>query len=94
MSSFKPNSDEREVLKKAVSKFAHDPTKSQLLSRLDAETSEYNPGSEEWSHLKYCVEKHHLHVQVEMRRDPTKKSLKVQMGIVGALERRFNPNFS
>ena len=94
MSPFKPTLDERDTLKKAVSRFAHDPTKSQLLSRLDQEDAEYGPNTEEWDHLKFCVEKHHLHVQTELRRDPHKKSIKLQLNKADALARRFNPNFS
>jgi hypothetical protein len=94
MSLFKPTADERDTLKKAVSKFAHDPTKSQLLSRLDVENSEYSRGSEEWNHLKYCIEQHHLHVQTEMRRDPKKKSARLQLDQADALARKFHPNFS
>jgi hypothetical protein len=60
---FKPTSEERDTLKKAVAKFAHDPVKSQLLSGLDAEDAEYRRGSEEWNHLKFCFEQHHLHPQ-------------------------------
>ncbi len=73
MSLFKPTSDERDTLKKAVVRFAHDPIKSQLLSHLDVEDAEYSHGSEEWNHLKFCVEQHHLHAQTELRRDPKKK---------------------
>lgn len=77
MSHFRPSSDQRETLKKAAAKFAHDPIKSKLLSRLDTENADYVPGNEEWNHLKFCVEQHHLHAQVEVRRDPTKKSAKL-----------------
>jgi hypothetical protein len=94
MSLFKPTPDERDTLKKAVSKFAHAPTKSELLSRLDVEDSEYSRGSEEWTHLKYCVEQHHLHVQTEMRRDPKKKSARLELDKADALARKFHPNFS
>ena len=94
MSLFKPTSDERDTLKKAVSKFAHDPVKSQLLSRLGTEDADYSPGNEEWSHLKFCVEQHHLHVQTEMRRDPKGKSAKLQFEKADALARKFHPNFS
>ncbi len=69
---FRPNADERDTLRKAVTKFAHDPAKSELLSRLDLEHAEYTPGTEEWNHLKFCVEQHHLHLQTELRRDPKK----------------------
>src|SRR3954462_2845351 len=94
MSVFKPTSDERDTLKKAVAKFAHDPVKSQLLSRLDAEDGEYSRGSEEWNHLKFCVEQHHLHAQTELRRDPKKKSAKFQVDKADAVARKVNPNFS
>ena len=94
MSLFKPTSDERDILQKAVSKFAHDPTKSQLLSRLNADDSEYTRGTEEWNHLKFCVEQHHIHAQTEVRRDPKKKSAKLQFDKADALIRKFHPNFS
>jgi hypothetical protein len=94
MSIFKPSPDERDTLRKAVSRFAHDPTKSQLLSRLDAENSEYSRDSEEWNHLKFCIEQHHIHVQTEVRRDPKKKSVKLQLDKADALVRKFHPNFS
>ncbi len=94
MSVFKPAADERGILKKAVGKFAHDPARSQLLSRLEVEDAEYRTGSEEWNHLKFCVEQHHLHLQTEVRRDPKKKSLKLQLQEADALARKFHPNFS
>jgi hypothetical protein len=94
MSLFKPTPDERDTLKKAVAKFAHDPIKSQLLSRLDTEDADYSPGDEEWNHLKFCVEQHHLHLQTEVRRDPTKKPAKLQLNKADALARKFHPNFS
>jgi hypothetical protein len=94
MSHFRPSSDERDTLKKAVAKYAHDPIKSQLLSRLDAEDADYSPGSEEWNHLQFCVEQHHLHAQAEVRRDPKKKPAKLQLDKADALARRFRPNFS
>lgn len=94
MSLFKPTLDERDTLKKAVAKFAHDPHKSQLLSSLDAEEVSYKPGSEEWSHLDFCVKQHHLHLQTEMRRDPKKKTAKLQLDKAEALARKFHPNFS
>ena len=94
MSLFKPDPDERDTLRKAVSRFAHDPTKSQLLSRLEVEDSEYSRGSEEWDHLKFCIEQHHIHVQTEVRRDPKKKSVKLQLDKAEALVRKFHPNFS
>jgi hypothetical protein len=94
MSLFKPTLDERDALKKAVARFAHDPAKSQLFSRLDVADSEYSPGNEEWDHLKYCVEHYHLHVQSEMRRDPRKKATRFQLEKADALVRKFHPNFS
>lgn len=94
MSVFKPNSAERETLRKAVAKYAHDPVKSELLSRLEQEESEYTPATGEWNHLKFCIEQHHLHLQTEVRRDPKKKSKKIELGAADALARRFHPNFS
>jgi len=94
MSLFKPTSEERATLKKAVGKFAHDPIKSHLLSHLDLEDTEYSIGSEEWNKLKFCIEQYHLHMQVELRRDPAKKAIKTQLGQVDALARKFHPNFS
>lgn len=94
MSLFKPTLEERATLKKAVGKFAHDPIKSHLLSQLDLEGAEYSVGSEDWNKLKFCIEQYHLHMQVELRRDPGKKATKVQLGQVDALARRFHPNFS
>ena len=91
---FKPTLDERDTLKRSVARFAHDPIKSELLARLDLEGSEYSPGSEEWKHLKYCMEQHHLHLQTEMRRDPKKKGTKVQLDRADSLVRRFHPNFA
>jgi hypothetical protein len=94
MSHFRPSSDERDTLKKAVAKFAHEPVKSQLLSSLEAADADYSPGNEEWTHLKFCVEQHHLHTQTEVRRDPKKKSAKLQLDKADALARKFHPNFS
>jgi hypothetical protein len=94
MSHFRPSSDERDTLKRAVAKFARDPIKSQLLLHLDAEDADYNPGNEEWNHLKFCIEQHHLHAQTEVRRDPKKKSAKLQLDKADALVRKFHPNFS
>ena len=87
MSFFKPTSEERDTLKKAVARFAHDPVKSQLLSRLDAEDAEFSRSSEEWNHLNFCVEQHHLHAQTELRRDPKKKSAKRSRATSRALKR-------
>jgi hypothetical protein len=94
MSVFKPTSEERDTLKKAVARFAHDPVKSQLLSRLSAQDAEYTRGSEEWNHLNFCVEQHYLHAQAELRRDPKKKSAKLDLDKADALARKFHPNFS
>jgi len=94
MRHFRPSSGERDTLKKAVAQFAHDPIKSQLLSRLDAEDADYSPGNEEWNHLKVCIEQHHLHAQTEVRRDPKKKPAKLQLDKADALARKFHPNFS
>lgn len=94
MALFKPTPDERDMLKQAVARFAHDPFRSQLLARLDFEGAEYSAGTEEWGHLKFCVEKHHLHVQTEVRRDPQKKGPKLKLAKADALARKFHPNFS
>ena len=94
MSLFKPTSEERDTLRKAVARFAHDPVKSQLLSRLDADDAEYSRGSEEWNHLMFCVEQHHLHAQTELHRDPKKKSAKLNLDKAEAVARKFHPNFS
>jgi hypothetical protein len=61
------------------------PTETSTLTR---------PGSEEWNHLKFCVEQHHLHVQTEVRRDPKKTPAKFQLDKADALARKFHPNFS
>jgi hypothetical protein len=87
MSLFKPTSEERDTLKKAVARFGHDPVKAQLLSRLDAEDAEYSRGSEEWNHLKFCVEQRYLHAQTELRRGPKKKSAKLHVYKADALLR-------
>lgn len=94
MSLFKPTPDERDTLKKAVAKYTHDPIKSRLLSRLEVEDADYSPDSEEWNHLKFCVEQHYLHAQTEVRRDPKKKPAKLQLDKADALARKFHPNFS
>jgi hypothetical protein len=94
MSVFKPTAEERDTLRKAVARFVHDPVKSQLLYRLGAEDAEYTSGSEEWNHLNFCVEQHHLHAQAEVRRDPKKKSAKHQLNTADALAKKFHPNFS
>ncbi len=94
MSHFRPGPDERDILRKAVAKFAHDPIKSQLLSRLEQEDADYTPPNEEWNHLKFCSEQHHLHALTEVRRDPKRKQTKVELEKVDALARKFHPNFS
>lgn len=94
MSAFKPTFDERDTLKRAVAKYAHDPVKSQLLSRLEVEDSDFTVNSSEWNHLKFCVEQNQLHLQTEIRRDAKKKTTKLQLDRADALARRFNPNFS
>lgn len=94
MSHFKPTQEQRDTLKKAVAKFAHEPVKSQLLARLDLEEAEFSPGTEEWRHLEFCIDKHHLHVQTEVRRDPGKKPPKIELAKADAIARRFHPNFS
>ncbi len=94
MSLFKPTQDERDTLKKAVAKFAHEPIKSQLLAHLESENLEFSAGTEEWLHLEFCVDKHHLHVQTEVRRDPKNKPSKLALAKADALARKFHPNFS
>lgn len=94
MSLFNPTTDERETLKKAVAKFAHEPFKSRLLSSLDVAGSEYVHHSEDWEKLKYCVEHHYLHAQTEVRRDPGKKAAKLLLAKADALARKFHPDFS
>ena len=94
MSALKPTADERDTLKKAVARYAHDPIKSQLLSRLDVEDADFSPGSQDWQHLKFCVEQNHLHLQTELRRDPKKKTTKLLLDKADALVRKFNPNFA
>jgi hypothetical protein len=58
------------------------------------ENADYSPGNEEWNHLKFCIEQHHLHAQTEVRRDPKKKPAKLQLDKADALVRKFHPNFS
>lgn len=94
MSLFSPTSDERETLKKAVAKFAHEPVRSRLLSSLDVAGSEYARGSEDWDKLKFCVERHHLHAQAEVHRDPHKKAAQLLLANADALARKFHPDFS
>ena len=94
MSHFIPTLDERDTLKKAVTRFAHDPLKSQLLSRLELENADFDHNSEEWNKLKFCIEQHAVHMQAEARRDPNKKTVKVQLAKADALARKFHPNFS
>ena len=94
MSLFRPTSDEREVLKKAVLKFGREPLKTQLLSSLDLPEHDYAHGSEEWNKLKACIEQYTLHAETEVRRDPNKKAAKVLLAKADALLRTFHPNFS
>jgi hypothetical protein len=94
MSLFKPTPDQTSTLQKAVTKFAHEPFKSQLLARLQTADAEYQLGSEEWGHLKFCLEKHYVHMQAEARRDPNKKSVKADLAKAAELAKRFQPNFS
>jgi hypothetical protein len=94
MSVFKPTREERDLLQKAVTKFAHDPSKARLLARLAVDDAEYQLGSEEWKTLQVCIEQYHLHVQTEVRRDPNKKAAKVLFVKADALARKFHPNFS
>lgn len=94
MSLFNPTPDERETLKKAVAKFAHEPAKSHLLSCLDNAESEFARDSEDWKSLKTCMEHHYLHAQTEVHRDPGKKSAKLLLTKADALTRKFHPNFS
>ena len=94
MSLFKPTPDERETLKKAVTKYAHDPFKSQLLAALEKEDAEFERAVGDWEHLKFCVDHYFLHAQTEVKRDPTKKSAKAGLAKADALERKFRPNFS
>ena len=94
MSVFKPAPDERETLKAAVAKYAHEPVKSQLLHSLDVADSEYGHGSGDWDKLTFCAEQHLLHAQNEVRRDPNKKSAKLILAKADALARKFHPDFS
>jgi hypothetical protein len=94
MSLFKPTTDERDTLKKAVTKFAHEPFKTHLLTCLDLPDFEYQHGSEEWNKLKVCVEHHYLHAETEVHRDPNKKATRLLLSKADALARKFNPNFS
>jgi hypothetical protein len=92
--SFNPTSDERATLKSAVTQFAHEPLKSQLLSSLAIVDSEYGRGIGDWDQLKYCIEHHLLHAQTECRRDPNKKANKIILAKADALARKFHPDFS
>lgn len=94
MSLFKPTSDERDTLKKAVAKFAHEPIRSHLLSRLELDEEEYEHGSDDWNHLKLSMEHYSLHAQTEVRRDPNKKAARLLLAKADALARKFHPNFS
>ena len=91
---FKPNSDERDTLRKAVAKYAHEPIKDRLLACLSVPDSEYQNGSEEWDKLKFCIEQHALHAETELRRDPNKKATRQLLVKADALARKFHPNFS
>ncbi len=94
MSLFKPTGEERDLLQKAVAKFAPDPSKARLLARLALDDTEYHPGSEEWNTLQFCIEQYHLHVQTEVRRHPAQKAAKFHFAKADALARKFHPNFS
>lgn len=91
MSLFNPTSDERETLKKAVTKYAHEPHKTPMLALLDQADAEVDRADTHW---KFCVDQYFLHAQTEMRRDPTKKAAKAGLAKADALERKFRPNFS
>jgi hypothetical protein len=94
MSIFKPTSDERDTLKKAVSKYALEPFKDHLLVCLNLPEAEYPNGSEEWNKFKLCIEQHALHAATEVRRDPNKKATRQLLAKADALARKFHPNFS
>jgi hypothetical protein len=94
MSLYRPTPDERDTLKNAVSKFAHEPAKTHLLSCLDLPDFDYPHGSDDWNKLKLCVEHQHMHAQTEVRRDPNKKANRLLMTKADALVRKFHPNFS
>jgi hypothetical protein len=94
MSIFKPNVDEREILKKAVAKYAHEPERTHLLTSLEVAESEFDHDSHDWKQLKLCVEHHLLHAQTEVRRDPNKKATKLVLAKADTLARKFHPNFS
>ncbi len=94
MSLFIPTPDERETLTKAVTKYAHEPFKSQLLRALEVADPEFERGVGDWEHLQFCVDQHFLHTQTEVRREPNKKSAKAALAKADALERKFHPNFS
>jgi len=91
---FRPSADERDLLKKAVVKYSHDPIRSTLVSRLDTENAEYSHGTAEWNDLKAAVAKHFLHIQTELHRNPNHKPTKLLLAKVDALSRQFIPNFS
>ncbi|HMF77433.1 MAG TPA: hypothetical protein VK604_17375 [Bryobacteraceae bacterium] len=94
MSLFKPTAGERDTLKEAVAKFSHEPSKSQLLSRLDLAEAEYSHGSEEFNKLKVYMEQYCVHAQTEVRRNPNKKAAKLLLVKADGLARKFHPNFS
>ncbi len=94
MSLLRPTLDERDTLKRAVTKHSHDPMKTRLLSLLESEDAEYNAGSAEWNDLKTCIDKYNLHLQVELHRNPNHKPTKLQLAKADAIARKFTPNFS
>jgi hypothetical protein len=95
MSHFRPSSDERDILKKAVAKFAHDPRQiATAFLRLDAEDADYSPGNEEWNHLKFCIEQHHLHARNRSAAGSEKETGEAQLDKADALARKFHPDFS
>lgn len=94
MSFVRPTLEERDTLKRAVTKHSHDPMKARLLSLLESEDTEYNVGSAEYNDLKACIGKHLLHLQVELHRNPNHKPTKLQVARADAIARKFTPNFS
>jgi hypothetical protein len=94
MSQFKPTAEERDTLKRAVLKYAHEPVKARLLSLLDSEETEYSIGTPEWNEMKGCISKYHLHAQAEAHRNPNHKPTRLQLAKADAVTRKFTPNFS
>lgn len=94
MTLFKPTLDELGTLRQAVGKYSHDPVKSSLLSLLESDTVEINIGGPEWSEMKVCIGKYHLHLQAELHRNSKHKPTKAQFDKIDALARKFTPNFS